>query len=64
MRFQRGTGTARRVYEQPLAPRSAYVLAGSARSAWQHSIPAVPDLRYSITFRTLRQRRRLQAADA
>ena len=64
MRFQRGAGKARRVYEQPLAPRSAYVLAGSARAAWQHSIPAVPDLRYSITFRTLRQRRRRQAADA
>ena len=55
MRFQRGTGEARRVYEQPLAPRSAYVLAGSARSAWQHSIPAVPGLRYSVTFRTLRR---------
>jgi alkylated DNA repair dioxygenase AlkB len=55
MRFQRGSGAARRVYEQALDPRSAYVLAGSARSAWQHSIPAVPGLRYSITFRTLRR---------
>jgi alkylated DNA repair dioxygenase AlkB len=54
MRFQRRIGEDRRVYAQELAPRSAYVLAGAARSAWQHSIPAVPDLRYSITFRTLR----------
>ena len=55
MRFQRGTGPARRVHEQPLASRSAYVLAAAARSAWQHSIPAVPELRYSVTFRTLRR---------
>ena len=54
LRFQRGTGKAREVFEQPLAPRSGYVLAGAARSSWQHSIPPVADLRYSVTFRTLR----------
>jgi alkylated DNA repair dioxygenase AlkB len=54
MRFQRGARERRRVFEQPLPPRSVYVLAGPARSSWQHSIPAVADLRYSITFRTLR----------
>ncbi len=54
MRFQRGSGPQRRVFELGLARRSAYVLAGAARSSWQHSIPAVPALRYSITFRTLR----------
>jgi alkylated DNA repair dioxygenase AlkB len=54
MRFQRNVGDERHVYEQELAPRSGYVLGGAARSAWQHSIPAVADLRYSITFRTLR----------
>jgi alkylated DNA repair protein (DNA oxidative demethylase) len=43
------------VYEVELAPRSAYVLAGAARSNWQHSIPPVPDLRFSITFRQLRR---------
>jgi DNA oxidative demethylase len=37
-----------------LAPRSAYVLKGDARSKWQHSIPAVDSLRYSITFRSVR----------
>lgn len=40
----------------PLPPRSAYVLAGAARSAWQHSLPPGPALRHSITFRTLRPR--------
>src|SRR4051812_12526329 len=50
MRFQRVAGGERRVFEQPLEPGSAYVLSGAARGAWQHSIPAVLDLRYSLTF--------------
>jgi alkylated DNA repair dioxygenase AlkB len=37
-----------------LEPRSAYVMGREARSAWQHSIPAVEVLRYSITFRSVR----------
>jgi alkylated DNA repair dioxygenase AlkB len=39
-----------------LAPRSAYLLAGPARSDWEHSIPEVESLRYSVTFRNLRER--------
>jgi alkylated DNA repair dioxygenase AlkB len=35
-------------------PRSAYLLAGAARTEWEHSIPAVDQLRYSITFRNFR----------
>jgi alkylated DNA repair dioxygenase AlkB len=35
-------------------PRSGYLLRGPARTVWEHSIPAVTGLRYSITFRTLR----------
>ncbi len=35
-------------------PRSAYLLRGPARSEWEHSIPAVDSLRYSITFRNVR----------
>jgi DNA oxidative demethylase len=58
MRFQRRVGDERLVHEQELAPRSAYVLSGAARAVWQHSIPPVPDLRWSITFRTVRQTRR------
>jgi alkylated DNA repair dioxygenase AlkB len=54
MRFQRGRGSAREVFEIGLEPRSAYALAGEARWSWQHSIPATKELRYSITFRTLR----------
>lgn len=36
------------------APRSAYLLRGPARTEWEHSIPAVDALRYSVTFRSLR----------
>jgi alkylated DNA repair dioxygenase AlkB len=35
-------------------PRSVYLLAGAARTEWEHSIPPVAALRYSITFRNLR----------
>jgi alkylated DNA repair dioxygenase AlkB len=35
-------------------PRSAYLLSGAARTEWEHSIPPVDALRYSITFRNLR----------
>ena len=37
-----------------LAPRSAYVMQGDIRWRWQHHIPPTKELRYSITFRTLR----------
>jgi alkylated DNA repair protein (DNA oxidative demethylase) len=55
MRFQRGRGDERRTFELELEPRSAYVLAGASRNAWQHSIPPTKSLRYSVTFRTLRR---------
>lgn len=35
-----------------LAPRSMYVLSGTVRSEWEHSIPPVKLTRYSITFRS------------
>jgi alkylated DNA repair dioxygenase AlkB len=37
-----------------LEPRSAYLLSGPARSEWEHSIPPVDALRYSITFRSFK----------
>jgi alkylated DNA repair dioxygenase AlkB len=36
----------------PLQPRSLYVMRDEIRWHWQHSIPAVKALRYSITMRT------------
>jgi alkylated DNA repair dioxygenase AlkB len=53
-RFRRGRTGAWETTEIDLLPRSIYVLRGPARTEWQHSIPAVRALRYSITFRTLR----------
>jgi alkylated DNA repair dioxygenase AlkB len=47
-------------HEVLLAPRSAYELTGESRNAYEHSIPPVADLRYSITFRTLRAGRALR----
>jgi alkylated DNA repair dioxygenase AlkB len=35
-------------------PGSAYLLAGPSRTEWEHSIPPVEALRYSITFRNFR----------
>jgi alkylated DNA repair dioxygenase AlkB len=52
LRFRRavaGGGWERRTLTPQ--PRSAYVLTGPARTEWEHSIPPVETLRYSITFR-------------
>jgi DNA oxidative demethylase len=46
----------RTTHEVVLEPRSAYVLTRAARRDFEHSIPPVASLRYSITFRTLRRR--------
>jgi alkylated DNA repair dioxygenase AlkB len=54
LRFRRRSGTGWERAELELEPRSAYHLSGEARSAWEHSIPALDTLRYSITFRTVR----------
>jgi alkylated DNA repair dioxygenase AlkB len=35
--------------------RSAYLLSGPSRTEWEHSIPPVDALRYSVTFRNLRE---------
>jgi len=35
-----------------LEPRSIYVMKDAIRSAWQHSLPPVSELRYSVTMRT------------
>jgi alkylated DNA repair dioxygenase AlkB len=57
MRFQKGTGADRVTAAVTLPRRSLYLLTGPARSQWQHTIPPVHQLRYSITFRTLQRSR-------
>ena len=41
-------------HEIALARRSAYLMTHESRTAYEHHIPPVVDLRYSVTFRTLR----------
>ena len=41
-------------HELVLARRSAYLMTEASRSAYEHHIPPVAELRYSVTFRTLR----------
>ena len=53
MRFRRRSGETWERRSLTVEPRSAYLLAGPARTIWEHSIPAVDRHRYSITFRTL-----------
>ncbi len=55
MRFRRGKTGAWETVAVELPPRSVYLLTGSVRKDWQHSIPAVKQQRWSITFRTLRR---------
>ena len=50
-----GAGRRTATHEIALQRRSGYVMAGEARNAYEHHIPAVTALRYSITFRTLRE---------
>jgi alkylated DNA repair dioxygenase AlkB len=52
-RLRRKVGSRWRRVSVPLAPRSGYVLAGEVRRDWEHSIPPLDALRYSVTFRTL-----------
>jgi alkylated DNA repair dioxygenase AlkB len=56
LRFRRDTVANWPACAVPLEPRSVYVFRDEARWHWQHSIPPTRALRYSITFRTLRDR--------
>ena len=53
-RFRRREGTGWARASLTLEPRSAYLLSGPARTAWEHSIPPQDALRYSLTFRRLK----------
>jgi alkylated DNA repair dioxygenase AlkB len=55
-RLRRKTADGWERFTQTLEPRSIYLLRGDVRSQWEHSIPAVESLRYSITFRSMTRR--------
>ena len=54
-RLRRAAGESWERVSITAEPRSAYLLRGPSRTEWEHSIPAVDALRYSITFRTFRE---------
>ncbi len=54
-RLRRGVGERWERVSLTAEPRSAYLLSGAARDEWEHSIPGVPQLRYSVTYRNLRE---------
>lgn len=59
-RFRRKAGPKWERYKVTAEPRSVYLMRGSSRWDWEHSIPAVESLRYSVTFRSLRDPRNSQ----
>jgi alkylated DNA repair dioxygenase AlkB len=54
-RASKEIGRRRTTHEITLARRSAYVMTAESRNGFEHHIPAIASLRYSITFRTLRR---------
>ncbi|MFL5622165.1 MAG: alpha-ketoglutarate-dependent dioxygenase AlkB [Gemmatimonadaceae bacterium] len=54
-RLRRKTGSKWERASIIAEPRSAYLMRGPSRTDWEHSIPPVDSLRYSITLRNFRQ---------
>ncbi|MBX9826465.1 MAG: alpha-ketoglutarate-dependent dioxygenase AlkB [Xanthobacteraceae bacterium] len=54
-RFRRKAGSKWQRRSLTVEPRSVYLLRGASRTEWQHSIPGVDALRYSVTFRSLKR---------
>ena len=52
-RFRKKTGPTWQRASLTMEPRSIYMLTGPSRTEWEHSIPGVEALRYSITFRNV-----------
>lgn len=55
-RLRRAHGTGWERVNVTAEARSAYILSGESRTRWEHSIPPVDALRYSVTFRSMRPR--------
>jgi alkylated DNA repair dioxygenase AlkB len=53
-RFRRPAGAKWERFTLIAEPRSLYMMSGESRQVWEHSIPAVEQRRYSLTFRTMR----------
>ena len=53
-RLRRRQGNKWKRASLTLEPRSAYLLRRPVRTEWEHSIPPAEQLRYSVTFRSLK----------
>jgi alkylated DNA repair dioxygenase AlkB len=53
-RLRRRAGAGWERISMTVEPRSVYLLRGPARTEWEHSIPPMDSLRYSVTFRTMK----------
>jgi alkylated DNA repair dioxygenase AlkB len=58
LRLRRKQGSDWERWATDIAPHSLYRLSGPARHEWEHSIPPVAALRYSVTFRSFVEGRR------
>jgi alkylated DNA repair dioxygenase AlkB len=56
-RFRRTAGEKWERFTLNAEPRSLYLMSGPSRHVWEHSIPAVAAPRYSITLRTMVERK-------
>jgi alkylated DNA repair dioxygenase AlkB len=56
-RFRKPAGDKWQRFTLTAEPRSLYMMSGASRQVWEHSIPAVEQPRYSITFRTMVERK-------
>jgi alkylated DNA repair dioxygenase AlkB len=56
-RFRKAAGEKWQRFTLNAEPRSLYMMSGASRQVWEHSIPAVEQPRYSITFRTMAERK-------
>ena len=55
--YEKSRQTRSSIVSFTVHPRSLYVISGPARNRWQHSTAAVKNTRYSITLRTLREKK-------
>jgi alkylated DNA repair dioxygenase AlkB len=63
LRFRRKAGAIWERFTMTAEPRSAYLLRDAARHEWEHSIPQLETLRYSVTLRTLADENSLRHPD-
>ncbi len=56
LRFRRKVGEKWQRFTLTAEPGSIYLLRGASRTEWQHSLTPVTQLRYAITFRSMKAR--------